>query len=197
LETVGALLLFVFSSTISPGGATTIATASGVNFGFRRSLPVIVGISLGLASMAAAAAAGVASVFLAFPSLQLTVKLTGTAYLLWLAVQLGRTGPPRLGKAAAEPTSLFGGVGLVWYNPKGWAMTTGAAASFSAVAGNLPTVAVILGLAFGIFALFSLSVWCLGGQLLARILTRDWQWRALNIALAVLLVASIIPIWLD
>ena len=53
----------------------------------------------------------------------------------------------------------------------------------------------LLGAVFGAAAIISLSLWCLAGQILARVLRRDWQWRALNLTLGLLLVASIIPIW--
>ncbi|WP_451985606.1 LysE family translocator [Azospirillum endophyticum] len=197
MQTLDGLALFVLAATISPGGATTLATASGMNFGYRRSLPLILGISLGLACMAAAAAAGIEGIFVAVPAIQTAVKIAGTLYLLWLALQLSRTGSPKTTGSVASPTSIAGGAWLVLYNPKGWAMTTGAAASFSSIADGPVETAALLGFAFGCFALFSLSVWCLGGQLLRRVLTRNWQWRALNIALALLLVASILPIWIE
>ena len=72
------LMLFVIVSTVTPGGATTLATASGAHFGYRRSLPMMAGIAAGLASMAAAAAAGLGSVLLALPTLQLAMKAVGS-----------------------------------------------------------------------------------------------------------------------
>lgn len=73
------LALFVLVSTITPGGATTLAAASGAHFGYRRSLPLMSGIAAGLASMAASAAAGLGTLILALPSLQLVMKLVGSA----------------------------------------------------------------------------------------------------------------------
>jgi threonine/homoserine/homoserine lactone efflux protein len=91
-----ALAIFALVSTISPGGATTLATAPGARFGFRRSIPMMLGIASGLASMAVAVATGLAGLLLAKPSLQLAMKAIGSIYLLWLAWSLGRSGPPRL-----------------------------------------------------------------------------------------------------
>ncbi len=90
------LVLFVIVSTITPGGATSLATASGAQFGFRRSIPLMSGIAIGLASLAAAAAAGLAGLLLAAPSLQTAMRLAGSAYLLWLALKIARSGPPNL-----------------------------------------------------------------------------------------------------
>lgn len=191
------LALFVVVSTVTPGGATTLATASGAHFGYRRSLPLMAGIAVGLASMAASAAAGLGGILLALPVLQLAMKSAGSLYLVWLAWRIGRSGPPHLEAGLAKPTSFLGGLWLLWHNPKGWAMTLGAAASFAALAGNPAQLGLLLGGAFGLGALLSLSLWCVAGSLLARLLKSDAQWRALNVALGLLLVASIAPMWLD
>ncbi|PTM38665.1 LysE family translocator [Bosea sp. 124] len=189
------LILFVLMSTISPGGATTLATASGANFGLRRSLPLITGIAAGLAVMAASAAGGLAGILLAVPSLQTLMKAGGSLYLLWLAWQTAGRGSPRIAKDTAEPIGFLGGVGLLWINPKGWAMTLGAAASFAMLAEGPLHQALLLGFVFGLCALISLSAWCAAGFLLARALRTDRQWRILNIVLGILLAASIVPMW--
>ena len=191
-----SLAVFAIVSTITPGGATTLATASGASFGFRRSTPLIAGIAAGLASMAATAAAGLGGVLLALPSLQLAMRAGGSAYLLWLAWQIARCGPPHLAAIAAKPTGFVAGIWMLWHNPKGWAMTVGAAASFAGLAGGPMQLGLLLGITFGLCALLSLSLWCTAGLLFARLLQTDLQWRALNTTLAVLLAASIVPIWL-
>jgi len=187
---------FAVISTITPGGATTLATASGAHFGFRRSVPLMIGIAAGLASMAASASAGLAGLLLAKPSLQIAMKAIGSIYLIWLACKIGRSGPPHLRAALVRPTNFIGGVWMLWYNPKAWAMTLSAAASFATLANGPIRLPGLLGLTFGMAATASLSVWCLAGQLLARLLRTDRQWRVLNALLGILLVASIPPMWL-
>lgn len=189
------LFLFAAVATVTPGGATTLATASGAHFGFRRSLPLLLGIAAGLASMAAAAALGLAAMLLALPLLQHGMKIAGTLYLSWLAWRIAGNGPPHLSKAIARPTSFIGGVWMLWHNPKGWAMTSGAAVSFATLAESPARLAVLLGAVFGLAALCSLVIWCIAGQTLARILRAAWQWRTLNVLLAILLVLSIFPMW--
>jgi len=194
-DTILPLALFVVVSTITPGGATTLATASGVQFGFRRSVPLMAGITVGLASLAAAASAGLAGLLLAAPYLQTAMRLAGSAYLLWLAWKIAGSGPPNLRADMGVPTSFLGGACLLWLNPKGWAMALGAAASFAALASGPLQLAVLLGSAFGLAAAVSLSLWCLAGLLLARLLRTERQWRVLNAGLGLLLVISIIPMW--
>ncbi|MCA8019741.1 LysE family translocator [Burkholderia metallica] len=190
------LMLFVIVSTVTPGGATTLATASGAHFGYRRSLPLMAGIAVGLASMAAAAAAGLGGVLLALPALQFAMKAVGSVYLVWLAVRIGRGGKPRLDAEVRRPQGFVSGVWMLWHNPKGWAMTLGAAASFAALASDPARLGALLGLAFGVAAMASLSLWCFAGLLFARVLRTERQWRWLNAGLGVLLVASIVPMWL-
>jgi len=196
VNSIAPLILFVVVATLSPGGATTLATASGAQFGFRRSVPLVLGIAIGLASLAGASAAGLAGVLLAAPSLQIAMKAIGSVYLLWLAWNVGRSGPPNLRSGKAIPSTLTGGACLLWLNPKGWAMALGAAASFATLADGPLKLAMLLGSAFGIAACVSLSSWCVAGALFARLLKTPAQWRLLNGVLGVLLAASIIPMWL-
>jgi threonine/homoserine/homoserine lactone efflux protein len=195
LQPILPLILFAFVATSTPGIATTLSTASGAQFGFRRSVPLVVGSAAGLATVTGAAGGGLASLLLAVPSLQLAMKVIGSLYLVWLAIKIGRAGPPNLDVTMARPNSFLGGAGIQWLNPKGWAMGLGAAASFAALADGPDRLALLLGSTFGLAAAVSLSVWCVAGMVLARLLKTEWQWRALNILLALALAASIIPMW--
>ncbi|QGZ58760.1 LysE family translocator [Paraburkholderia acidiphila] len=189
------LVLFVAVSTVTPGGATTLATASGARFGFVRSIPLMLGIALGLALLAAVAALGLGGLLIALPSLQTAVKALGTAYLLWLAWRIARSGPPGAGNGPARPVTLVNGLLLLWLNPKSWAMTVGAAASFALLASSPNRLAILFATAFGVAACASLALWCALGVLLARCFRTPRHWRMLNLAMGVLLAASLIPAW--
>ena len=190
------MLLFVLVATVSPGGATALATASGARFGVRRSLPLMLGIAAGLASLAVAAALGLAGVLFEVPHAELVVRVLGTAYLLWLASQTARSGAP--GDASLSRPRTFGaGVLLLWLNPKGWAVTLSAAGAFASTVDGAARLALLLGATFLVGATVSQLLWCALGGVLGRVLTRPWHWRALNVTLAVLLAASVVPLWLD
>ncbi|OKH89551.1 LysE family translocator [Thalassospira sp. TSL5-1] len=196
LQILAPIFLFTLTAAITPGGATTLATASGLQYGLARSIPLIIGIAFGMVSLSVAASAGLASLMLTSPSLHLLLKVAGTIYLLWLAFMIARSNRPKPRDDLAKPISFFGSLGLLWLNPKAWAMTMGAAASFSALITDPLHLAFWLGLAFGISAIFSMSLWCSTGSLLARLLKTDRQWKVVNIVLGLLLAASIMPIWL-
>lgn len=127
------LVLFAITSTITPGGATTLATTSGAQFGFRRTVPLMLGISAGLATLASIAGAGLSGLLMAEPLLQVAMKLAGTGYLLWLAWRIGWSEPANLRTKMVTPLAFAGGVGLLLVNPKAWAMVTGAAASLASL----------------------------------------------------------------
>lgn len=192
-----SLLAFVLVATISPGGATALATASGASFGYARSLPLISGIAGGLGTMAAFAALGLSRVLIAFPELQILMRVAGTAYLLWLALRLLRQQAPAAGSHALKPRGMAAGVWLVWHNPKGWAITTSASAAYVGLTRDPTYLAILLGLSFSAMAIFSLSAWCLAGQTIGKKLKTELQWRLLNGTLAAILVLSIIPLWCE
>lgn len=194
-ESMAPLVLFALISTITPGAATIMATASGAQFGFSRSIPVMAGSAVGLAAIAAASAAGLAGIVMAVPSLQSAMKLVGSAYLLWLAWKVASGGRPDVASRATVPVGFAGGASLLWLNPKGWAMSLGAAASFGAGADGPLQLALLLGSILGGAAAVSLCLWCLSGMLLARLLRSETQWRVFNRALGLLLAASIVQIW--
>ncbi|MBL4720009.1 MAG: LysE family translocator [Alphaproteobacteria bacterium] len=194
-ETLHAFVLFAIASTASPGGATTLATASGVRFGWRRSLPLLFGIAVGL-SVLTGAASGLSAILQNHPLLSLLMKIAGSAYLLWLAYGIGRAGAPQAGDGGRDaPYTFFAGIVLLVWNPKAWAMGFGAAASFAALASDPATLALIMGATFGVSAITFLSLWCAAGAALAKLLQTERQWRVLNVAMALLLAATIPPIW--
>ncbi|MBP2170798.1 threonine/homoserine/homoserine lactone efflux protein [Erwinia toletana] len=194
---ISPLILFVFVSTVTPGGATTVATASGAHFGFQRSLPFMCGIAIGLATMAAVAAVGLGSIIISFPVLQLIMKIVGSLYLIWLACKMALAGPPNLHANISKPVGFIGAIWLVWHNPKGWAMTLGASASFASLS-DVPThLSFLLGASFAIAAMISLSLWCAAGLLLARILKTNRQWHIFNTLLGLLLASSIVTMWIE
>ena len=194
LEVASGPLMFAFAATISPGGATTLATASGAQFGLRRSVPLICGIAVGLATLAGASAAGLGAVLHTVPGAQHILAAAGSLYLAFLAVRIAGNGSPESRGGISDPIGWMSGVGLLWLNPKGWAMTLGAAASFAGTSAGPLSLALILALVFAGASTLSLTLWCTAGTFLARLLTSQIRWRRFNILLAGLLLTSIVPL---
>ncbi len=191
-----ALVVFALVATGSPGGATTLATASGARFGFKRTVPLILGIAFALALLMAVSGTSLAAALKSNPFLEFSVKAFGSAYLLWLAVKIGLAGPPRQTEVdTSRPTSLPGGAVLLLINPKAWAMAMGVASSFSDMVSEPIVLGAILAGTFVFAASFSLSVWALAGGVVARLFIFDWHWNVFNGLMAVLLAATVMQFW--
>ena len=196
LDLLLSLVVFAVVATSTPGGATTLATASGAQFGFKRRLPLLGGIAIGLATLIGAVGGGLGAIVQSVPQIQIGMRVAGSLYLLWLAWTIGRLGKPttKTGTTVA-PIGLAKGFLLLWLNPKAWAMAIAASSANAGLSSNPLHLALIVGTAFGMAAALSLTLWCLGGQWLARILKTETQWRAVNISLGLVLAASIVPMW--
>lgn len=191
-----ALVAFAIVATVTPGGANLLAAASGARFGLWRSLPLLAGLSFGLAALVAIAGAGLGALVSAAPTLRVAMRLAGSAYLLWLAWRIACGGPPGLReREGAAPAGFPTGIALLWLNPKAWTMGLAASAIFAGLSASPKVLAVTLGAVFGAAAAISLTLWCTCGFLLARVLRTHAQWRVANAALGTALAASVIPMW--
>ena len=113
-----SLIIFAAVATLSPGGATTLATASGIQFGFARSIPLIGGIAFGLGSLIGVVGGGLGVVILSWPELQIGLRIAGSVYLLWLAWTIGQLGAPSSHTGTARaPMNFVKGLLLLWLNP--------------------------------------------------------------------------------
>jgi threonine/homoserine/homoserine lactone efflux protein len=191
LDILSALVAFAFVTSVTPGPNNMMLLASGVNFGFRRSVPHMLGIGLGHALMVFLVGLGLAGVFQALPVLHTVLKVASVAYMLWLALKIANAAPPEGGKAEGRPFTFLQAAGFQWVNPKAWAMALGAVTVY-APDRSVGTMAIVA-LAFCAVNLPSVSVWTLAGQGLRRWLTIPSRLRLFNWTMAALLVLSLVP----
>jgi threonine/homoserine/homoserine lactone efflux protein len=124
-----AFILFAFVSSITPGPNNTMLLSSGVNFGFNRTIPHMLGISCGFALMVLAVGFGLGAVFKAYPILYTVLRYAGAAYLLYLAYKIATSGPAEDGdQSNTRPMSYLSAAAFQWVNPKAWVMAIGATA---------------------------------------------------------------------
>jgi threonine/homoserine/homoserine lactone efflux protein len=171
--------------------------SSGLNFGFRRGLPHLWGVALGFAVMVLAVGLGLGAVFRAYPALYTVLKYVGAAYLLYLAWQIATAGAPEQESAAqGRPITFLEGAAFQWVNPKGWVMAVGAVSTYAAVA-TFPGNVLLIAFLFGTLGILSSATWLGFGTSLRQLLKSPRTVRAVNIVMAVLLVASLWPILAD
>jgi threonine/homoserine/homoserine lactone efflux protein len=196
-ELLWALLVFVVVTLFTPGPNNAMLMASGLNFGFRRGLPHLWGVALGFGVMVLAVGLGLGAVFQAYPAAYTVLKYAGAAYLLYLAWQIAAAGPiEEGGDARGRPITFLEAAAFQWLNPKGWVMAVGAVSAYAAVAA-FPFNMLLMAALFGSLGIMSSATWLGFGTALQRLLTSPRAVRAVNIAMALLLVASLWPILAD
>jgi threonine/homoserine/homoserine lactone efflux protein len=195
LSTLAALIVFSFVSAGTPGPNNVVLWASGAQFGFRRTLPHVMGTAIGIGALAVAVAAGLGALVTAVPATQLILKATGSVYLIYLAYQIAISRAMQ-GQQVARPLSLGQAIVFQWLNPKGWIFVLSAVSAFRprelpiAVGSALVIVTMML------VVIPAAAAWAAGGSLISRLTTSDRAHRALSIGLAVLLAVSILQLWI-
>ncbi|HVZ52535.1 MAG TPA: LysE family translocator [Pseudolabrys sp.] len=193
LDLLLALAVFAVVMAFTPGPNNIMLAASGVNFGFSRTLPHMVGVTVGFAVLMIACAAGLGLVFATVPSLHLVLKVAGAVYMLWLAwkVATAHVGGGDVG-APARPFTFWQAAAFQWVNPKAVVAALSAFALYvrpDHAVSDVPAMLAVLTVA----TVGSVVTWTGFGVALRRLLRNPAQARIFNVAMALLLVASIVP----
>ncbi|MDF3414615.1 LysE family translocator [Sulfitobacter sp. M57] len=192
LEILPALALFAFVSSATPGPNNLMLMASGANYGFRRTVPHMLGISVGFGVMMVLAGLGLVQVFERFPISYTLLKIASVAYMLYLAWKIANAAPIKERDAGSRPMTFLQAAAFQWVNPKAWAMALTAITVY--VADNGVWMLLIGALCFVTVNLPSVSFWTVMGQQMARLLTNPARLRLFNGTMAVLLIASLYPL---
>lgn len=192
VETFLALLGFAFVTSVTPGPNNLMLMASGANYGFRRTIPHMLGVAIGFAVMASALAAGLAQVFARHPVAHDVLKVASVVYMGWLAWKIATAAAPGDGRATGRPMTFLEAAAFQWVNPKAWAMALTAVTVYAPPGAFL--AAVFVAVAFAAVNLPSVGVWALAGVRLRRWLAKPGRLRAFNWIMAALLIASLAPI---
>lgn len=188
-----ALVAFALVASITPGPNSMMLLASGVNFGFRRTIPHMCGIGLGFIALVLSIGLGLGKVFEFFPIVQVALKIVGGAYLLYLAWRIATASGVGTGdKAKAQPLTVLQAALFQWVNPKAWIMVISATAIYSnAETPNLS--AILIASAFALVIVPSVTTWAGFGTAVSGFLGTPKRMRVFNVTMGILLVASMIP----
>jgi threonine/homoserine/homoserine lactone efflux protein len=192
-ELFAALLTYAFVTSITPGPNNFILLASGVNFGFWRTVPNMLGISAGFASLLIAVGFGLGALLLAFPALHTVLKFAGGAYLLYLAWRIASSRSlAKDRETGTRPMTLLEAAAFQWVNPKAWVMAVTAMAVYTNPERPFLSVLIVV-IAFTLVNLPSVSCWAGFGMALRGFLTDPVRLKWFNIAMGVLLAATLWP----
>jgi threonine/homoserine/homoserine lactone efflux protein len=192
-----AFVVFAVVMFFTPGPNNIMLLSSGLTYGFRPTLPHIAGITVGFAFMVGVVGLGLGTIFIAYPVLQTILKYAGVVYLIYLAAAIAMSGPPNPGQDNRRgPMTFWGAAMFQWINAKGWVMVIGTITAYAAIAAFPYNIAVQVAISLLLGAV-SCSVWALFGSSLRPVLTSERAVRAFNIVMAILLLASLYPVFMD
>ena len=192
-----AFVVFAAVMFFTPGPNNVMLLSSGLTHGFRRTLPHIAGITIGVAFMVAAVGLGLGTVFIAYPVLQTILKYAGAAYLIYLSAAIAMSGAAPSGQDNRRgPMTFWGAAVFQWINVKGWVMVIGTITAYAAIA-SFPWNIVIQTAISLVMGTLSTIAWALFGSAFRPVLTSPRAVRAFNIVMALLLLASLYPVFMD
>lgn len=192
------LSLFGFSVAmyITPGPNNVMVASSAANYGIRATLPHMLGIAFGFSLMLALVCAGLGSVLVTWPLLLPLFRWVGAAWLVWLAWQIASAPPPGAG-GRRRVLGFSGAAAFQWVNPKAWLIAVGAAGEYLSPHQSLIVQLARIFVVFLLVGMPCLLVWALLGSGAGRLLRSPVQLRAFNVAMALLLVLSLLPVLIE
>ena len=191
LDILLALISFSFVSSITPGPNNIMLMTSGANFGLRRTLPHLMGVSIGFVVMVLLVGVGVMQIFTLFPVTYIILKVISIAYLLYLAYRIAVSASLTSKQSeSAKPLTFIQAALFQWVNPKAWTMALMAITLFAPTQ-ELHLVAIIAAV-FGLVNIPCVSAWTILGRSMNKLLKNQRNLHIFNIVMAILLVASVV-----
>ncbi|WFU14632.1 LysE family translocator [Bradyrhizobium sp. CB3481] len=193
-----AFVMFATVMFFTPGPNNIMLLSSGLTYGFRPTIPHIMGTTVGFAFMVGAGGFGLGTIFIAYPVLQTILKHAGAAYMIYLAWAIAMSDPPSAeeDRSRGRPMTFWGAAMFQWVNAKGWVIMIGTITAYAAIAAYPWNIMIQVGLSL-VLGILSCTAWALFGTSLRPVLTSPRAVRAFNIVMAVLLLASLYPVFMD
>lgn len=189
-----AMSLFAFSMSVSPGPVNLVTFSTGMNYGFRPSLPFVAGAASGFTLLLVVVGLGLGEIIALNPVLMQVLAYSGSAFICYLGYRIA-TADPQLPVAPKSRPHFFQGAILQWLNPKAW---IGSLAGVSAFEATLDNGLLVFASLYLVICFFSVSVWAYAGARISDLLrerrTLQWCNRAMG---GVLIVVAIYLLYLQ
>ncbi|MHB1302677.1 MAG: LysE family translocator [Acidiphilium sp.] len=198
LTALPSLVLFAISMSGTPGPNNIMVTASAATFGFRRTMPHVLGISAGFPLMVLLVGLGLGSLFIADPRIHVVMKYAGAIYMLWLAARIATARRPTArAPGRSRPLTFIEAALFQWVNPKAWIIAAAAIGTYASLHGDLWVESAVIALIFAIVTLPVVACWSGVGARVGAVLRSDLQFRLFNLGMAILLVVSLVSLFYE
>jgi threonine/homoserine/homoserine lactone efflux protein len=189
-----SFVIFAIIAAVTPGPNNVMLTTTGLNFGVRRGMPHLFGIAIGFPVMLALIGLGFGTLFQLFPLLHEIIKIIGVIYLIYLAWKIASADGSSNQIAPSQPISFWQSAAFQWINPKAWVMGSSALAAYTSLDDSFFLQVVVISICFGAITFPCAGIWLVFGAGLQRFLKDPLHRKTFNIAMALLLIASILPV---
>jgi threonine/homoserine/homoserine lactone efflux protein len=184
---------FSLVSSITPGPNNIMLMTSGVNYGFRQTLPHMIGVALGFWFLLFCVGMGLGQLLTQAPLLFQALKIAGAAYLIYLAWRIARSGPvSERSEQRGRPMRFYEAVAFQWVNPKAWMMAIIAMTTYTLTDHYLASMALVI-VVFALLNLPCITMWTGFGTLMRGFLSEPARLRTFNMVMAGLLIVSLWP----
>jgi len=193
-ELIATISVYYFVMYATPGPNNSILTASGIKFGFARSIPNIIGISSGHGIQLALVCFGLGSLFSQFPIMFEILKYIGAIYLVYLALKMFGSLNISSAEEKTFPLKYYEAILFQFVNPKAWIICITAVSLFYPEKENLIIGTLFLVIMSTIINLPSISMWAFGGSVIRHYLSNEKLKKIIEFLLAILLFGTAISI---
>ena len=185
------LILFGIATAFTPGPNNILSSYSGFNFGFKKTIPLMLGVILGWTTMLTVMASGLIIIFQKYILLQSIIKILGTIFLIYLAYKIAFSSTNE-SENIKKPVLFFDTFLFQFINPKGVMVAMIAVSTFIDVQNNYLRDATIVIITYFFMAVFSVSSWCLLGKYLRKFATSKNFIKKFNYIMSFLLIVCVI-----
>ena len=185
------LILFGIATAFTPGPNNILSSYSGFNFGFKKTIPLMLGVILGWTTMLTVMASGLIIIFQKYIFLQSIIKILGTIFLIYLAYKIAFSSTNG-SENIKKPVLFFDTFLFQFINPKGVMVAMIAVSTFIDVQNNYLRDATIVIITYFFMAVFSVSSWCLLGKYLRKFATSKKFIKKFNYIMSFLLIVCVI-----
>ena len=192
-----SFVIFGVIAAVTPGPNNVMLTTTGLNFGIRRGIPHLLGICIGFPVMLALIGVGFGTLFQLFPVLHEIIKIVGIIYLVYLAWKIANAEGNGAEVSPSKPINFWQSAAFQWINPKAWVMGSSALAAYTSLDDNFFLQVAIICTSFGVITFPCAGAWLVFGAGLQHFLKDPLHRKTFNIVMALLLIASILPVVWD